>query len=234
MRTISPEGSVCGPSGKKLSQIITTSYILTRLSPPERAKCKYSFLRYVVQGSCRRFARLPSLLQVRSYLSAVTITLLTNGNTTEVNALREYIQQMWQQVLGITVELNTVGDTSLFEAEREAGNFDAYYNGWYSDYNDPLDYLNCFYTGEFESVSGSYSNAEFDGYIDALEGETDMDTRLDLYSKAEQLLMDDCAVVPIYYAEKEYFLQNWVKDFCWSSFGASQEFYRAHIEGRGN
>ena len=167
-------------------------------------------------------------------LSAVTITLLTNGNTTEVNALREYIQQMWQQVLGITVELNTVGDTSLFEAEREAGNFDAYYNGWYSDYNDPLDYLNCFYTGEFESVSGSYSNAEFDGYIDALEGETDMDTRLDLYSKAEQLLMDDCAVVPIYYAEKEYFLQNWVKDFCWSSFGASQEFYRAYIEGRGN
>lgn len=167
-------------------------------------------------------------------LSAVTITLLTNGNTTEVNALREYVQQTWQQVLGISVELNTVGDTSLFEAEREAGNFDAYYNGWYSDYNDPLDYLNCFYTGEFESVSGSYSNAEFDGYIDALEGETDMDARLDLYSKAEQLLMEDCALVPIYYAEKEYFLQNWVKDFCWSSFGASQEFYRAYIEGRGN
>ncbi|OUO64541.1 peptide ABC transporter substrate-binding protein [Collinsella sp. An268] len=167
-------------------------------------------------------------------LSQVTITLLTQGSTTEVNSLREYVQQMWQQVLGITVELNTVGDYTLFEAEREAGNYDAYYNGWYSDYNDPLDYLNCFYTGEFESVSGGYSNAEFDGYIDALEGETDNAVRLDLYTKAETLLMEDAAVVPIYFAEKEYFLQNWVKGFCWSSFGASQEFYHTSIEGRGN
>ena len=47
-------------------------------------------------------------------------------------------------------------------------------------------------------------------------------------------LMEDAAVVPIYFAEKEYFLQNWVKGFCWSSFGASQEFYHTSIEGRGN
>ena len=133
--------------------------------------------------------------------------------------MREYVQQMWQQIFGITVELNTVGDYTLFEAEREAGNYDAYYNGWYSDYNDPLDYLNCFYTGEFESVSGGYSNPEFDGYIDALEGETDMATRLDLYTKAEtpahgrlrprSALLRHQGVLPS---------KIGVKDFCWSSF----------------
>ena len=39
--------------------------------------------------------------------------------------------------------------------------------------------------------------------------------------------------MPTYYSTKEYFLQNWVKDFRWSSFGASQEFYITYIEGRG-
>ena len=33
---------------------------------------------------------------------------------------------------------------------------------------------------------------------------------------------------------RDYFLQNWVKDFRTSSFGASQELYITRIDGRGN
>ena len=166
-------------------------------------------------------------------LSKVTITYLSNGSTVEDNALREYLQQTWQQVLGIKVELNTVGDYSLLTAERDAGNFDVYQGGWFSDYNDPLDYLSTFYTGQYESVSGGYSNAEYDGLIDSLTGENDNAKRLEIYSQAEQVLFDDCAMIPLYYSTKEYFLQPWVKDFRWSSFGASQEFYITYIEGHG-
>ena len=39
-------------------------------------------------------------------------------------------------------------------------------------------------------------------------------------------------MIPLYVSTKEYFLQPWVKDFRWSSFGASQEFYITYIEGR--
>ena len=133
-------------------------------------------------------------------LSKVTITYLSNGSTVEDNALREYLQQTWQQVLGIKVELNTVGDYSLLTAERDAGNFDVYQGGWFSDYNDPLDYLSTFYTGQYESVSGGYSNAEYDGLIDSLTGENDNAKRLEIYSQAEQVLFDDCAMIPLYYS----------------------------------
>lgn len=166
-------------------------------------------------------------------LSSVTITYLSYGSTVEESAFREYLQQTWQQNLGINVELNTVGDYSLFTAERDAGNFDLYAGGWYSDYNDPLDYLNTFYTGVYTSVSGGYSNSEYDALIDALAGENDNNARLDIYKQCEEILFEDCALVPTYYSTKEYFLQNWVKDFRWSSFGASQEFYITYIEGRG-
>ncbi len=167
-------------------------------------------------------------------LSKVTVTYLSYGSTVEDDAFREYLQQTWQQNLGITVELNTVGDYSLFTAERDAGNFDVYYGGWYSDYNDPLDYLATMKTGDFPSVSGNYSSEEYDSLIDSLSGEGDNAKRLEIYAQAEQVLFDDCAIIPLYYSTKEYFVQNWVKDFRWSSFGASQEFYITYIEGRGN
>ena len=167
-------------------------------------------------------------------LSKVTVTYLSYGSTVEDDAFREYLQQTWQQNLGITVELNTVGDYSLFTAERDAGNFDVYYGGWYSDYNDPLDYLATMKSGDFPSASGNYNSEEYDSLIDSLSGEGDNAKRLEIYSQAEQVLFDDCALIPLYYSTKEYFVQNWVKDFRWSSFGASQEFYITYIEGRGN
>ena len=167
-------------------------------------------------------------------LSQVTITYLSYGSTVDSTAFREYLQQTWQQNLGINVELNTVGDYSLFTAERDAGNFDVYNSGWSSDYNDPLDFLDTFYTGQYTSVSGGYSNPEYDALIDSLAGENDTAKRLEIYQQAEQLLMDDCAMIPLYYQTKEFFLQNWVKDFNWSSFGASREFIHTYIEGRGN
>ena len=166
-------------------------------------------------------------------LSQVTVTYLSYGSTVDQTAFREYLQQTWQQNLGINVELNTVGDYSLFTAERDAGDFDVYSSGWSSDYNDPLDFLDTFYTDKYNSVSGGYSNPEFDALLDSLSGEGDNAKRLEIYSQAEKILFDDCAVIPLYYQTKEYFLQPWVKDFRWSSFGASQEFYITYIEGRG-
>ena len=47
-------------------------------------------------------------------------------------------------------------------------------------------------------------------------------------------MLEDCAFVPIYYATREVFLQNWVKDYCTSNFGASAEMYITYIEGRGH
>ena len=54
---------------------------------------------------------------------------------------------------------------------------------------------------------------------------------VDLHQKLEDLLVaQDCGVAPLYYSDKHYYYQNWVKDFYTSSFGASQELYRATVE----
>ena len=69
---------------------------------------------------------------------------------------------------------------------------------------------------------------------ESLEGENDNAKRLEIYKQMEQIIFDDSAIIPICYETKQYFVKPWVKDFRWSSFGASQEFIMTYIEGRGN
>lgn len=175
-------------------------------------------------------------LGVTTPLSDINITYLTYGSTIENQTENEYLQQIIQSTLGITFTLNIAGDYTLFKGERDSGNYDLMYSGWYSDYNDPLDFLYTFYTNAYgETNYGGYSNAKYDELIDSLTGETDNAKRLETYKELENILLsEDCAFMPIYYSTKEVFLQNWVKDFRTSSFGASQEMYITYIEGRGN
>lgn len=172
-------------------------------------------------------------LGVTTPMEEITLKYLTSGSTTEVQAEREYLQQTLEETLGISVELYVVGDSSLFISERNEGNFDFFQSGWYSDYNDPLDFLYTFYTDAYGKTFGGYSNAEYDALIDSLTGETDMEKRLETYEQLENILMvEDCAFAPIYYATKQVLLQNWVKDYRTSSFGASAEFIWTYIDGK--
>ena len=160
----------------------------------------------------------------------ITITLLSQGSATENQLEREYLQQSISQNLGVKVELNTVGDYQMFANERDNKNYDIFVGGWFSDYNDPLDFLNVMKTGVYDSY-GLYSNSEYDSLIDSLTGENDNAKRLEIYQKLEDLLVaQDCGVAPLYYSDKHYYYQNWVKDFYTSSFGASQELYRASVQ----
>ena len=155
----------------------------------------------------------------------ITITLLSQGSATENQLEREYLQQSISQNLGVKVELNTVGDYQMFANERDNKNYDIFVGGWFSDYNDPLDFLNVY------DSYGLYSNSEYDSLIDSLTGENDNAKRLEIYQKLEDLLVaQDCGVAPLYYSDKHYYYQNWVKDFYTSSFGASQELYRASVQ----
>ena len=162
----------------------------------------------------------------------ITITFLSYGSATEDQTEREYIQQSIEQNLDCKVELNTVGDYNMYKAEYEAFNFDLLDSGWWSDYNDPQDFFHIFQTGIYDTY-GLYSNVEYDALLDTLNGEEDIDTRMEIFGQLEQmLLVDDCACIPIYYSDKHYFIQNWVKDFHTSSFGASQDPVMTYIEGK--
>ncbi|GHV25920.1 hypothetical protein FACS18948_0420 [Clostridia bacterium] len=135
-------------------------------------------------------------------------------------------------MIGCKVELNTVGDYSMFAADRDSYNFDLFVSAWYSDYNDPLDFLHIFGTGMYGSY-GQYSSAEYDALLDSLTGLNDSAQRFEIYQQLEaKLLLEDSAAAPLWYADQHFYIHNWVQDFNTSSFGGSSEVTYTSISGK--
>ena len=71
--------------------------------------------------------------------------------------------------------------------------------GWIADYPDPQNFLDTlFYTGG-EYNDGRYSNKDLDDLLDKAGIEKDYDTRMALYQKAEQMVVDDAPVMPLWF-----------------------------------
>ena len=119
-------------------------------------------------------------------------------------AVAEYLQSAWAE-LGITLEVK-VAEWQSVTATRRAGDFDIARNGWSCDYNDPSSLLDLFYTGNGNN-DGQYSNAEFDAQMDIARNTNDVNERFTALHAAEDILMNDMAMIPLAYYN-DYWLQS--------------------------
>jgi oligopeptide transport system substrate-binding protein len=70
---------------------------------------------------------------------------------------------------------------------------------WGADYPDPESMLlSLFGSGRPDNYIG-YENPLFDTLLTEAAAEQDVDARANLYAQAQQLLIDDAAVIPLYY-----------------------------------
>ncbi len=165
-------------------------------------------------------------------LSKISLVYLTTGDSVQEKMQQEYYQQKWQEVLGITIELNVAADRSLFVDERNNNKYDLLNNGWNGDYSDPMTFIELWITDSgYARFFGGYHNEEYDTLFASLKAETDEAKRLEIYAALEKnLVADNAGMAPLYFADAQFFLQNYVKNFSTPMFGAQYEFSRAYIE----
>lgn len=117
-------------------------------------------------------------------------------------------QATWQQVLGVQVGTYTI-HTIVTENPMHYQQLVRF--SWGADYPDPHDFLTTIYNG---NAPFNYQNASVPtaGNL-MLQADTlsDMSQRIPLYQQAEQLLIDNVAVCPLYQAVNHYALRPWVK-----------------------
>lgn len=119
-------------------------------------------------------------------------------------AIAEALQQQWKTVLGVDVTLNNQ-EWGVFSATRRAGNYQLARDGWLADYNDPCSFLDMFKSGGGNN-DPKYSNAEYDKLIDAAKGTADQTERMKDFHSAEDLLMKDSALAPIFFYTQKYMI----------------------------
>ena len=115
-------------------------------------------------------------------------------------------------------------------AARNAQQYDFYLQGWNGDYNDPMTFFELWVTGNgYAKFMGGYSNAEYDALVDQAGSSQDDAERLELFGKAEALLMEEGGVIPLYFNNNQMYIQNYVSGLSTPMFGTEYEFSRVKI-----
>ena len=124
-----------------------------------------------------------------------TIELMYNSEDAHKD-ICQIIQQNWEEI-GVNVEL-TNQEWAVFLNTRQQGDYQIARHGWIGDYIDPMTFLDLWVTGGGNNDCG-FSNARYDELIAAAKVETDSAKRLEMLREAEDILMDEMPILPIYY-----------------------------------
>jgi oligopeptide transport system substrate-binding protein len=121
------------------------------------------------------------------------------GTSTELTAVAQALQAMWQETLGVQVTLSQI-DVKVYWGKQEKDAGQIFRAGWCPDYNDANNYLLDVYRSDSIYNYGKWQNTEYDELIDQARVETDPAIRLDLYTQAEKILnIDDAGTMTLYY-----------------------------------
>lgn len=139
----------------------------------------------------------------------------------------EAVQKMWKDNLGINVVLEELENPDLF-TERFAKNFDMASGGWNGDFNDPINFLSVFLSTSPNNNS-LYTNKRYDDLIKTATLITDSAHRMMTMHKAEELLIADMAIIPIYFASEPILVSPKLKGVFYDSMG-EYSFTKAYLE----
>ncbi len=124
------------------------------------------------------------------------VNLLYNTEEKNHGDIAQYLSKLWGDELGVKLGLEGV-EINQFRQRRQKTDFALARAGWYGDYNDVSTFTDLF-SSDSENNDGRWKSADYDELLAAAEIEPDAQKRLGLLSKAEQILLDDAAIIPLY------------------------------------
>ena len=128
-------------------------------------------------------------------------------NTSESHKkIAQAIQEMWRTTLGIEIGLENVEFQVKLDREK-AGDYQISRGGWIGDYMDPMTILDLWWSeSAFNDVK--YNNEEYDKLIAESKATDDQNIRMENMRKAEKMIMEDMAVIPIYFYTQPYVVKE--------------------------
>ena len=121
------------------------------------------------------------------------------------------IQQMWQNELGIQVELVNQ-DWKVYLSREMVGDFQISRAGWIGDYEDPNTFLDLMRPNRGNNKTG-WENMDFDALVEEANTINDQEKRYELLNEAEKILIDNMPIIPLYTYVRVYQLSPDVKGF---------------------
>lgn len=113
-----------------------------------------------------------------------------------------FIQEQLRVNLGLDVQVESMPFKSRIERSQNM-EFSFLFGGWGPDYNDPNTFLDLWVTDGGNNHTG-YANPEYDKLIKDAASEADLDARMEMMYKAEEIVCTDFPVAPVYWRKRDY------------------------------
>lgn len=143
------------------------------------------------------------------------IVFTTSGAGSDLAPGDALLIEMWQEALGVTITVEQIDSRSFLDEIYAGDHGHLMFLGWCADYPDPENFADVLFHSESRTNHGPYSNAQVDEILVQARAETDIEARLELYRRVEQILIDDAAAVFIghsraYYSVMKPYVHNYV------------------------
>ncbi|MCR8987107.1 peptide ABC transporter substrate-binding protein [Brevibacillus laterosporus] len=128
-------------------------------------------------------------------------------NTLEGNKkIAEAIQDQWKKNLGVDVKLENT-EWKVYIDKLHQGNYQIGRMAWSADFNDPINFLELYRDKKGGNNDTNWENPRYKELLIKSASEPNPEKRTQLFAEAEQIIMDEMPVIPIYYRT-----QNWIQN----------------------
>jgi oligopeptide transport system substrate-binding protein len=158
-----------------------------------------------------RIAQARALYSSAGYSTSkpLRLRLLYNENPA-IKRMSIAIASMWKVTLGIETDLIDEEYRVFLDSRKDTARWDIVRLGWSADYNDAGNFLEIFRSGSSNNDTG-YSNADYDSLLDSAANSADASHRRHILEQAENLMLSEYPVIPVYYFSSKRLIKSYVK-----------------------
>ena len=140
------------------------------------------------------------------------VTLTTGGYGGYISTELEAVVYQWREILGVDVTVRQL-DPSEFYYNLINEKDELFYYGWAADYPHPQNFLEILFGAASPNNTGEYFNSSFEDIIYRAAREDDPQTSFELYRYAEQVLLDDIALIPLLFGIDQVLVKPYVHGY---------------------
>lgn len=153
------------------------------------------------------------------------IEVMVTSGTRQLEA--EAIQQMWKESLNIDLQIIVQDWSVMLQAFRNLS-YELISSGWTGDYNDPTTMLYLYLS--YAPNNPGYVSEEYDALMETAIKSADQKVRMDAMHKAEEILMNDMPILPLYYRTSSLLVSTNLKGYILDPL-AKYRFHYSYLEG---
>src|SRR5690606_35504389 len=118
--------------------------------------------------------------------------------------IAEALQAMWQRDLGVRTSISQVEQKTWIQ-NQQTGNYDITTAAWTADFPDPVTFLGLFTANSTYNWTG-WKHSGYEQRMEAAAGTADARQRYEIFQAAEELLLEESPVAPLFFGAQPYLI----------------------------